>query len=742
MTDAINATFKAKAAKNEAVFVTFLTAGYPTIADTVPLLLGLEQGGADIIELGVPFSDPQADGPAIQKSNEVALEQGVDFKMCLDYVRQARSQGLKVPVLFMGYYNPILAHGETKTVSDAREAGANGFIVVDLPPEEAVDFRDECTSKGMSYIPLIAPSTTEKRIKHLSSLADSFIYVVSKMGTTGVSNKVSTSLPDLLARIRRVTRAPLAVGFGVATRDHFVEVGEHADGVVIGSRLVAVIKDADATTEARVKAARDYCDEITNKTKGGIQRKQPLQHSSDASAASSSSASASSSAAPNGSMSIKELQDKPDSVAMPKVDAVVTDENRKSVPGLDATVDANGVLRPPRFGKFGGQYVPEALYDCHVELERAYLEALNDPSFWKEFESHYEYIGRPSELYLAERLTEKAGGARIWLKREDLNHTGSHKINNAVGQILLAKRLGKTRIIAETGAGQHGVATATVCARFGLECVIYMGAEDVRRQSLNAFRIKMLGAKVVAVESGSKTLKDAINEANRDWVTNLHNTHYLIGSALGPHPFPSLVRDFQSIIGKEVRKQLQDKKGKLPDAVVACVGGGSNAIGIFHEFIPHPSVKLVGVEAGGDGDTRHSATLSKGTPGVLHGVRTYLLQSADGQINETHSISAGLDYPGVGPEHAYLKDSGRAEYLSATDEEALRGFKICTELEGIIPALETSHAIWGGIQLAKTMGKDQDVVISCSGRGDKDVEQISVAIKEGGWGKRLDWEIA
>lgn len=721
------------------MFVTFLTAGFPTIADTVPLLLGLEQGGADIIELGVPFSDPQADGPAIQQSNEVALAQGVDFNMCLDFVRQARSQGLKVPVLFMGYYNPILAHGEAKTVIDAKEAGGNGFIVVDLPPEEAVDFRDECTSKGMSYIPLIAPSTTEKRIKHLASLADSFIYVVSKMGTTGASTKVSTSLPDLLARIRSVTQASLAVGFGVSTRDHFVEVGEHADGVVIGSRLIAVIKEAPASTEARVKAAREYCDEITNKSKGGIQRQQALKN---AAAAPDAGPSTSSTPAEGERMSIKALQDMPDSVAAPKVDAVITDENRKAVPGFDATVDEKGVLRPPRFGKFGGQYVPEALFDCHAELERAYLEAINDPKFWKEFESHYEYIGRPSELYLAERLTEKAGGARIWLKREDLNHTGSHKINNAVGQILLAKRIGKTRIIAETGAGQHGVATATVCARFGLECVVYMGAEDVRRQSLNAFRMKMLGAKVVAVESGSKTLKDAINEANRDWVTNLHNTHYIIGSALGPHPFPSLVRDFQSIIGKEVKKQLQEKKGKLPDAVVACVGGGSNAIGIFHEFIPHKNVKLVGVEAGGDGAEKHSATLSKGTPGVLHGVRTYLLQSADGQINETHSISAGLDYPGVGPEHAYLKDSGRAEYMVATDEDALRGFKICTELEGIIPALETSHAIWGGLQLAKTMSKDQDLVISCSGRGDKDVEQISVAIKDGGWGKRLGWEIA
>ncbi|PWN38223.1 putative tryptophan synthase [Meira miltonrushii] len=736
MTDAIKATFIAKAEKNEPVFVTFVTAGYPTKHDTVDILLGLEAGGADIIELGVPFSDPQADGPAIQESNQVALMQGVDYTTCLRYVSEARNRGLKAPVLLMGYYNPLLAYGEEKAVSSAKSAGANGFIVVDLPPEEAVDFRQQCTSQGMSYIPLIAPSTSAKRIQHLANLADSFIYVVSKMGTTGASTTVSSSLPDLLSRIRSVTSVPLAVGFGVSTREHFIEVGEHADGVVIGSKLVQVIKQAGDSTQARVQAAQEYCDQITNKSKGYLPRAKAL--------AKAKANGTNGINGHNGEINIKDAVSIPDSVAVPKVDGVVTDENRTPIPGLDMTVDAEGVLRPPRFGKFGGQYVPEALYDCHVELEKAYLDAIRDPSFWKEFQSHYEYIGRPSELYLAERLTEKAGGARIWLKREDLNHTGSHKINNAIGQILLAKRLGKTRIIAETGAGQHGVATATACAKFGLECVVYMGSEDVRRQSLNAFRMKMLGAKVVAVESGSKTLKDAINEANRDWVTNLHNTHYLVGSAIGPHPFPSIVRDFQSIIGREAKQQLQEKKGKLPEAVIACVGGGSNAIGTFHEFVKDESVRLIGVEAGGDGieTDRHSATLAKGTPGVLHGVRTYLLQAKDGQITETHSISAGLDYPGVGPEHAFLKDAGRAEYVAATDEQALRAFRMLTETEGIIPALETSHAIWEAIQRAGTMSKDEDIIVCCSGRGDKDVEQISHAIQTGGWGEKLDWNIA
>jgi len=328
------------------------------------------------------------------------------------------------------------------------------------------------------------------------------------------------------------------------------------------------------------------------------------------------------------------------------------------------------------------------------------------------------------------------------MKREDLNHTGSHKINNTIGQALLAKRLGKTRIIAETGAGQHGVATATVCARFGLECVIYMGAEDARRQALNVFRIRMLGAKVIPVTAGSQTLKDAINEAMRDWVANLSTTHYLVGSAIGPHPFPSIVREYQRVIGREIKSQLQELRSKLPDAVVACVGGGSNAIGAFYDFIPEKNVRLLGVEAAGDGvDTaRHSATLSCGKPGVFHGVRTYILQTEGGQITETHSISAGLDYPGVGPEHSYLKDTGRAEYITANDEEALRGFRMCTQMEGIIPALESSHAVWGAYQLAKTMSKDQDIVICLSGRGDKDVQEISEILPKK-WADILDWHI-
>ena len=383
-----------------------------------------------------------------------------------------------------------------------------------------------------------------------------------------------------------------------------------------------------------------------------------------------------------------------------------------------------------RFGEFGGRYIPETLVAAHEELERIYALAQADPEFHRELDYLMKhYVGRETPLYLAERLTRESGGARIWLKREDLAHTGAHKINNALGQALLAKRIGKPRIIAETGAGQHGVATATVCAMLDLECVVYMGSEDIRRQQLNAFRMKMLGAELVSVESGSKTLKDAINEAMRDWVTNVETTHYIIGSAIGPHPFPTIVRDFQSVIGKEARAQMLEQASKLPDVAIACVGGGSNAIGLFHPFLEDP-VRLIGVEAAGHGvgTGKHSATLVAGRPGVLHGTRTYLLQDADGQIMETHSISAGLDYPGVGPEHSWLKTSERAEYVAVDDQQALEGFRALTRAEGIIPALEPSHAIYHAMRVAKELGPDKDILVGLSGRGDKDMHTVAQAL--------------
>ena len=384
-----------------------------------------------------------------------------------------------------------------------------------------------------------------------------------------------------------------------------------------------------------------------------------------------------------------------------------------------------------RYGDYGGQFVPETLMAALAELTEAFESIINDQKFHKEFNSLlHDYVGRPSPIYYAKNLSNILG-AQIYIKREDLNHTGAHKINNAVGQALLAKKLGKNRIIAETGAGQHGVATATVCAQMGLECIVYMGEEDIKRQAPNVYRMRELGSEIISVTSGTATLKDAINEAIRDWVTNVQNTHYLIGSAVGPHPYPKIVREFQSVIGKESRQQILDKIGCLPDYVVACVGGGSNAIGIFSGFLNDKNVNLIGVEAAGEGlDSKHAATMSKGKPGVLHGSMSYLLQDENGQIEEAHSISAGLDYPGVGPEHSYLKDIEKAQYVSATDNEALSGFKLLSRLEGIIPALEPAHAIGYMESWVPTLSKNNVVLLLLSGRGDKDLETVANAFEE------------
>lgn len=390
--------------------------------------------------------------------------------------------------------------------------------------------------------------------------------------------------------------------------------------------------------------------------------------------------------------------------------------------------DANGL-----FGAFGGRYVAETLMPLILDLNTAYTAAKNDPNFIEELRYFQrDYIGRPSPLYFAERLTEYCGGAKIYFKREELNHTGAHKINNCIGQILLAKKMGKTRIIAETGAGMHGVASATVCARFGLPCIVYMGSTDIERQEPNVFRMKLLGAEVIPVESGTGTLKDAMNEALRDWVTNVSNTFYLIGTVAGPHPYPEMVRDFQAVIGKETKQQMLEKENRLPDSVIACVGGGSNAIGLFHPFINDPTVQLIGVEAGGHGvaSGKHAASLTAGQPGVLHGNRTYLLQDDDGQIIDAHSISAGLDYPGIGPEHAWLHDTKRAEYAVINDDEAMSAFQKCCRLEGIIPALESSHALAEAIKRAPSLPKDHLMVVNISGRGDKDMQTVMSYIKE------------
>ncbi|KAF7558608.1 hypothetical protein G7046_g5531 [Stylonectria norvegica] len=715
--EAIKKTFQRCKAEKRPALVTYVTAGYPRAEDTPDVLLAMEKGGADILELGAPFTDPIADGPTIQTANTIALANGVTIESTLKMVKDARDRGLKAPVMLMGYFNPLLSYGEERLLQDCRTSGVNGFIVVDLPPEEAVSFRKLCTKGGLSYVPLIAPSTSDARMKLLCQLADSFIYVVSRMGVTGATGTMNANLPNLLDRVKKYSgNKPAAVGFGVSTREHFQSVASMADGVVVGSQIITTLQKAKPGEGPQ--DIEKYCAYLSGRDSDSLTREVGIVEA------------------------IAEAKE-------PSGDDVTVNGTVTDADVLTAEQDSDLVAQlaamhgkiPERFGEFGGQYVPESLMDCLSELEEAFNTMKDDPAFWEEYRSYYEYMGRPGHLHLAERLTEHAGGAQIWLKREDLNHTGSHKINNALGQLLLAKRLGKTRIIAETGAGQHGVATATVCAKFGMECTVYMGAEDVRRQALNVFRMRLLGAKVIAVEAGSRTLRDAVNEALRAWVVDLDTTHYIIGSAIGPHPFPTIVRTFQSVIGNETKEQMLEKTGRLPDAVVACVGGGSNAVGMFFPFRDDPSVKLLGVEAGGDGvDTdRHSATLTGGTKGVLHGVKTYVLQDKHGQIAETHSISAGLDYPGVGPELSSWKDNERAKFVAATDAQAFLGFKLMSELEGIIPALETAHGIYGALELAKTMDKDKNIVICISGRGDKDVQSVADELPK--LGPQIGWDL-
>ena len=638
----------------------------------------MQEGGAAVIELGIPYSDPQADGATIQHTNQVAIAGGTsEIPQCLEMITKAREMGLTIPVVLMGYYNPFLQYGIDKLCEETKNAGGDGFIVVDLPPEEGIDLNKACTKLGLSNIPLIAPTSSDERIGYLTDIASTFLYCVSVTGVTGAREALPDDLPEFLDRVRAKTNLPLAVGFGISNPDMVQGVANIADGVVVGSAILKAMEATgeDATTEERAAAVKKIVAHLTTGCKQGPDAK-------------------------NQATALGQV---------PQVSEANADKSR--------------------FGKFGGQYIPETLSAAFEEFEEAYDRLKDDPEFLDELAVYRkDFVGGPTPLHKADRLTELAGGATIWLKREDLAHTGAHKINNAVGQALMAKRLGKPRIIAETGAGQHGVATATICAKLGLDCTVYMGAVDCERQKLNVFRMNTLGAKVVPVQDGQRTLKDAINEAMRDLVTNVRDTHYLIGSAVGPHPFPTVVRDFQSIMGREIKLQMQEKAGKLPDAVVACVGGGSNAIGAFHPFIDDESVALYGVEAAGHGieiDEQHCATLTKGTPGVLQGALTYVIQEDTGQTLNTHSISAGLSYPGVGPEHAFLKDSGRATYEAITDKQALEGFKMMCEYEGIIPALETSHAIYYAIQLAKTMGKDKDIVINMSGRGDKDMPQIA-----------------
>jgi len=683
---ALAAAFGDARRNDRAALVAYLTGGYPAVAETVDLLLALQRGGADVIELGVPFTDPMADGATIQTCNEVSLRQGVGLPMCLNFVREARALGLTAPVVLMGYYNPFRAYGLSKFAADAAGAGVDGLIVVDLPPEEAglEGVLDACRGApggALAYVPLIAPTTTDARMAYLAEAAKStgggMLYCVSVTGVTGGAEPSAVDLGPFMTRVRAAAGAvPTVIGFGISTPDHVELMAPLADGVVVGSAIIRNLDAAAAESPTtRATGLEMFCAELRGAT---------------------------SSLRPSG-------------VAATKIMAS----------GFTPT------SIPDHFGAFGGRYIPETLAAAHAELEVEYERARSDPGFIEELAFYRrQFVGGPTPLYRADRLSETVGGATIWLKREELAHTGAHKINNAIGQALLAKRLGKTRIIAETGAGQHGVASATVCALLGLDCVVYMGAVDCARQSLNVFRMNVLGAKCVPVRAGEATLKDAINEAMRDWVTNVRNTHYLIGSAIGPHPFPTIVRDFQSVIGSEARAQyLEMNNGSLPDAIVACVGGGSNAIGMFYPFVTDTSVAIYGAEADGD-SVQGSATLSRGSPGVLHGTKTYLLQDdSTGQVEATHSISAGLDYPGVGPEHAFLKDSGRAVYSPINNEEALAAFSKLSRTEGIVPALEPSHAVALAIKLAKELGPGKDIVVNLCGRGDKDMVTVSKALE-------------
>mmetsp|Transcript_15948 Transcript_15948/g.34925 ORF Transcript_15948/g.34925 Transcript_15948/m.34925 type:complete len:699 (-) Transcript_15948:133-2229(-) len=681
---------RCKAAKKP-TFVSFITAGYPKKDSTVEALLGLEASGADVIELGVPFSDPLADGATIEEASRLSLEQKTTLGDCFAYTEAARKKGLKVPVVLMGYYNNFLQHGLEKTCVDANAKGVDGFIIVDLPCEQADEFHVVCVKHDLSLIPIVAPTSGKERMQKAVAIADSFIYVVSVLGVTGARTEVATDVESVVKMLQEVGKGkdiPVAVGFGVSTREHVVNIGKYADGVVVGSKIVKALGE------------------------GGISAMKAL---------------------------VLELS------GGPLANGAALEPAAKKQRTSGGSTSESSIWN---FGTYGGRYIPETLMAAHEELSKAWELMKVDKTFIADVKRlRAEFVGGPTPLYHAKNLTKLLGGAQLWFKREELAHTGAHKINNSLGQALLAHKLGKKRIIAETGAGQHGVATATACALLGLECVVYMGSVDMDRQALNVFRMKMLGAKVVPAESGSKTLKDAINEAMRDWVTNIRTTHYIIGSAVGPHPFPDIVRELQSVIGKEARSQMLNETsvhptftngpGRLPDVVVACVGGGSNAIGMFSGFINDKSVELMGVEAGGKsgppmpdgtGSLEHSATLTAGKPGVLHGSRTYLLQDAEGQITETHSISAGLDYPGVGPEHAALKDSGRVKYVTATDGNALEAMQIVSRNEGIIPALEPSHALWSAMELCRTLPKEKIVLVNLCGRGDKDMHNVAKAL--------------
>lgn len=620
----------------------------------------------------------------------------------------------------MGYYNTFFRYGEQNLLGDCQRVGVSGFIIVDLPPEESATFRSNCRRHGLSNIPLVAPITSDARLQILCSEADSFIYVVSRMGVTGASRKLNPEIPKLLQRVRRFSaNVPLAVGFGVSTREHFVQLQGLVDGIVIGSQIIITLRSALPGQAAN--DVEEYCATVTGRrlTRRG-------------------SCSSEESFGPPTPQTPPELAvtTRRFSVSIHNMgtDPVTSAINRlKETFGEDKTVTTTQIAFSNPFAssiqqsplKFGGRYAPELLMDYLTDLECNLTRIKNDATFWKEYRNYSPLVGRPTPLYHATRLSQKCGGASIYLKREDLCYTGSYKIRNAVGQILLARKLEKTRIIAETGSGSHGLAIASICARFGLDCVVYMGAKDVVRQALNAERIQSFGAKLVVVKSGAGTKRDAMNEALRDWISNLDSTYYATGSACGPSPVPTVVQMFNSSIGEETKEQMKQQTGRLPSAVLASVGTGANAVGMFSSFLNNNNVDLIGVEAGGNGHELHSARLSSGSVGVLHGAKTYVLQDENGQISDTFSIAAGLDYAGVCPDLATWKDEGRATFMSATDTQALDAFRVLRDEEEILASLESAHAVSVAVRLAKDMRKDQSIVVCISGSGEKDIAIVA-----------------
>ncbi|KAJ5643142.1 tryptophan synthase beta subunit-like PLP-dependent enzyme [Penicillium longicatenatum] len=646
--------------------IAFTMANYPTISEGIDVLLGMQSGGIDIIELGIPFSDPVGDGPIIQDAHAVALQNGTSVSTILEVVQTARTRGLHVPIVLMGYCAPVMHYGAPRFIMDAARAGVDGFLIADLPCMESVGFRELCVKAGLSLIPVIAPNMSDFGLQMVCESADSYLYVISRMGVTGPNGeKNSVDLCQFIQRLRKFSKeTPLALGLGVSTRQDFLTMQDLAEGVVFGSQVIAVL--GQAPPGRRAQRIQELCSHLTGRlcVKTAFKRIPP--------------------------------------------------EPRLNVPRLADPSTAGNTVLPSTFEEYGGQYIPELLMDCLMELEQIFVDSHKDPVFWTEYWAYFPRGERPSSLHMASNLTRKHGGASIWLKREDLNHTGSHKVHNSLGQILLAKRLGKTHVLAESASGNHGVITAALCAQFDMECVVYMGARDFRQHKKKVSEMKLLGATVVCVGSDSQTVKDAINEALRAWIGKLPTSHYVLGSAIGPHPFPLIVRSFQSLVGEQARAQMIEATAHLPDVVVSSV---DNAVGFFHSFSKDASIDLVAVGPQGYGSST-MGDLSLMTPGIYHGARTYVHQDDHGQILPWPSTTGRLAYPALGPELSNWKDSGRVQFMTCTDTDKLLGLQELAETEGIHLAAECGYAVHAAIELARTMKSGTNIVVCATDKED------------------------